>query len=591
MLTKYNDFKFNVNENVQQAKAYLKNRALKLKREKDPGTPEKPTGLSPQEVKSAENNPDFLKIKDLVKENPGYTYLFTKFFFEEQVPLDALKDLFRTINSSKQLLGNLPMEITRYAALKATDEDQRGAYERLCDDLDSLQQSRTVSKFVEQLLPFQKELYKKATLVQKEKIQGIATAFDEFGKESDGKKDMALNKSLQDLFFSKIKSLKSLADIITAATAHIKSSTNTGMSKFLGAIQKANTKFGESNGAEIVYNDNGILIIDVKSYQTNNLLNANTSHCIAKNQYHWDSYVGSDSNFNKQYYIYNFNLSPSDNNSVIGITIEQNGGIRACHQKNDSSFGSSIKQYMKSINVPFDVLAPMTKEEVEKKKRRVIANKEIVKDKLSTAEVKKFYEDGGDPNAATGKPLQNAVKEDNIEKAKYLLSVGAQPNIGQAIKLCKGKDMIILLVENGAEVTADVFKGVMEDYDAVEYLLKAGMDPNFESGFPLRMASKVRPVEKSFKLMDLLLKYGALLEERRWMVVKWVLEHGEIGMADYILDKLEKSPKFKSLTPDERTKFMSDLLHWTKTTDKVNDSSIIDKMVKKIEAFKSKFDK
>ena len=103
---RYFDFKDSLNENVQQAKVYLKNLALKKKKE-SPGETEGPVGLSADEVRAAETNPNFVKIKDMCRENPGYTYLFTKIFFDEyKEDTERFVDLQNLYNEIK-LLGNL----------------------------------------------------------------------------------------------------------------------------------------------------------------------------------------------------------------------------------------------------------------------------------------------------------------------------------------------------------------------------------------------------------------------------------------------------------------------------------------------------
>ena len=74
----------------------------------------------------------------------------------------------------------------------------------------------------------------------------------------------------------------------------------------------------------------------------------------------------------------------------------------------------------------------------------------------------------------------NAVAEDDYEKTKYLLEQGAAPNIGGAIKDAKNLEMIKLLVSYGSTLSSAVFEKVCNDYDAVKYLIDAGMDVNFE---------------------------------------------------------------------------------------------------------------
>lgn len=569
LIKNYNSFyETRLNENVQAAKNYLKNLILTKKREKDPQAT-----LTPEEIRKAENHPQFLKLKDMLRDNPGYTYVFTKFLFDEGVEMTELEQMYAKLKELRQSLNQLSMPIDKFGDVKPTDEDPRKGFERLLDDIAKIESSRIVKKWVNQLPGDLRREYQNAPVVQKEKIEGIATAFEEFGKEPDGSRDEKKNKELQDLFFNKIRRYKNITDLINAANSYIKAANNASTSKFLQAIQKVNVKYGNMNGAEIVYDENGILIIEVRSFQANKELNSNTSHCIASSSGQWDNYVAGDNNYNKQYYIYNFNLPPSDNNSVIGITIEPNYRIRACHAKNDAGISGSIKSILKDwekrykINEDlFELLAPMTPEEVEAKKKRVIANKEVVKSGLSLEKVKQYLEEGADPNAQQGKPLNNAVQEDNYDKTKFLLEQGAIPNIGNAIKYAKNLNMIKLLVDYGSSITNDVFNSIINDYDAVEYVLKAGVDPNFEKGLPLRNAAKLGRTD----IMELLIKYGANIAERRYMVVKWALEWAQIDALRLLFKKLEESGNKLDKNFLETSQFK----HWAETSDKVSPEKI-----------------
>jgi len=566
---------FKIDENVQQAKTFLKKRALAAKKEK---TKKEDEQLTPDEIRRAENNPDFLKIKDLLKDSPGYVYPFTRFFFEEGVPFEELVNMFNKIKEYKQFISTLPMPVEKYADVVPDNNDKRKGFERLGDDITKLELSRIVKKFVDRLpgdftvtnpnasdkgtvVPSIKRAYQAATQTIKDKISDIAKAFDEFGKEPDGSIDHKKNKELQDYFFDKIRRYRNLNEVIQGALGYIKSANNASVSKFYQTIQNVNKKYGELNGSEIVYDENGILILEVKSYQANKELNSNTSHCIASSSYQWDNYVGADSNFNKQYYIYNFNLTPGDDKSVIGITIEPGYKIRACHLKSDANFSTGIKDYMKKIGIPFEVLAPMTKEEIEIKKKRVISNKEIVKPNLSLENAKKYIEEGADPNSQQGKPLINSVSENDLDKTKYLLEVGASPNIGGAIKNAQNLDMIKLLVSYGATLTSSVFESVSNDYDAIKYLIDAGMDINFDNGLPLRTAAKNGRLD----IMKLLIDNGAKINIRRFMVFKWAAEWGRTDILKFLLDELEKSGE------NLGEKNLKDWIHWTGTSDKVDD--------------------
>ena len=571
----YNEFvgNFKIDENVQQAKIWMKKRALTDKKEK---TKKEDATLSPEEVRKIETNPDFIKIRDMLRDNPGYVYAFTKFFFEEEVPFNDLKDMYAKIKELRSIISTLPMPVERYADVIPDDKDKRKGFERLGDDITKLELGRITKKWVDRLpgdftvtnqgakdkgvqVPSIKRAYQNSPEAIKDKVAGIAKAFDEFGKESDGSIDPKKNKELQDLFFDKIKRYRNLNEVIQAALGYIKSANNASISKFFQNIQKVNEKYGELNGADIVYDNNNILILEIRSFFANKDLNANTSHCIASSSYQWDSYVGADNNFNKQYYIYNFNLSPSDDKSVIGITIAPRSEIRACHTKSDAAYSSQIKSYMSQLKIPFDVLAPMSNDEIDRKKKRIIANKEIIKNNLSVEQVKKYYEEGGDPNAQQGKPLINSVSEDNYEKTEWLLNHGAMPNIGGAIKGSKNLKMVKLLVSHGATITNEIFNSVSNDYDGVKYLLDSGVEPDYDQGLPLRTAAKNNRID----ILELLVNRGAKISTRRYMVVKWAAEWANVDVLKWLLNKLE-SEKVSEGT-------LKDWIHWADTSDKIND--------------------
>jgi hypothetical protein len=496
--------------------------------------------------------------------------------------MDDLKDLYNLLKTHSKTLDllpvdpatNKPLELLKYPNLSPEDEKRiyqdgltKGGYERLADDLVQVDRKKKAKKFTDELTGKFREEYQEANTNVQNQIIDIGVAFAELGANPDGTIDKKLNHDLQRLFWSKIKDDRSLRDLIKRAQNHINASNNASSSKFLQAIYDVNQKLGESHGAEILYNENSILIIEIKSFQANSRLNANTAHCIARSQGYWDSYTGSDDLYNKQYYIYNWGLPPNNNDSVIGITIEPKQRIRACHKKNDHSVSDSeIISYMKKIGVPFEILAPMTDEDIALKKRRVKASKEIVKPGLSTEDCKRYYEDGADPNTKNAIALDNAVKEDNYEKTKFLLSVGANPNLGMSIKYAKNFNMVKLLVDHESNLTTEVINNIINDYDAMEYVLKTGVDPNFENGYPLRMAAAKNA---NMDIVKLLIANNAKINTRRYMVMKWVVEWGRAEMCDYLLGLLKKDNDPILQEGAMKDKAFRDWLNWCSNTDKV----------------------
>lgn len=567
-----------INENVQGAKKFLKDRYLMLKAVKDLNlvtgdlktkwdegekktfqlsdfTPEQQNEikakireikLTDEEVRNIERDPNFIKIREMLEKggNLGWCYIFTYFYFVENVTLQELQDIYDKLIDFKQLLNRLPKPLDN----NFIDTSITNNNEKLVDELEKLNRYRKLKRFLDELPGDMRREFNTTSDLYKEKIESIAVAFDDFGKKTDSSGKVTVDETekstLQKLFFSKIKRYRELREVIPQAENYIKGLDNAGVVSFYKKIEDCNSKFGIV-GADIVFDEKGILILDIKSFQANRMLNSNTAHCIASYDGHWASYVGTeqDNMFNKQYYVYNFNLPSSNNSSVIGITIEPNQRVRACHDKADrhiSDLKSILRDWARQYGISEDMwqyLAPMSPDDIAKKKRRIAANREITKSGLSLEDLKKLVtEEGADLNRESGKPLLNAVVEGSYEKVKYLLEMGASPNLRQkaesVINKAKSLDMIKLLVNHGAELTSQVFKNIMEDNGAVEYCLKAGMDPNFENSLPIRTCCK----QGGLDTLKLLIKYGAKIQHPRNMPMSWAAENNRKDFMDYMIE-------------------------------------------------------
>ena len=270
--------------------------------------------------------------------------------------------------------------------------------------------------------------------------------------------------------------------------------------------------------------------------------------------------------------IYNFNLSSTNNKWTIGVTIRPDrtyqGG--ACQTVNNNDIGrefkSILRQWQEEYNLEanlWDVLLPLSKEEIERRKRAKDAERFIIKKTITdaetgrerpiTAEDIKGYvrEFGADVNKDNGIALVNAVEDDDYERAKTILQLGGSPNLRKgsdsAIARSKNMEMIKLLVSNHAILTGDVFNNIVCDEDALEFCLKAGADPNFNSNLPIRKVCKgtwkslTDIGESYFAGYEMLLKYGVATEENgKNFVVKWASEYGRM---DIINDQMSKGCK------------------------------------------------
>ena len=526
--------------------------------------------LTDEQVRNIEREPDFAKLRELLKDNLGYLYNFTYMYFVEMVSFDEIKSMYEKVLSYGSLLDKLPKKFDA----NFIDANISNNSEVLIDGLDSLEDYKKIKKVVDKLTPDLKKDYMDAPEMVKDDFAEVARAFNDLGKKEDGIIDEVEREKLWKSFFGEIKEIegkkkyvgqlkryKSIRDFIKAAQNHLKASDNKDIIAFYDKINKCNEKFGYS-GADIMFDEEGILVIEVKSFPANQMLNGHTRHCIKDSMSQWDSYVANHNN--KQYYIYNFNIPQYDNLSVIGITIQPGQSIRAAHSKDDGNVAGSIKNILKKwekdYNIDTDifvnVLKSMSKEEIDRRDRAKVAEREIVKKGLTIEQILKYVkEDGANINKDNAKALENAVDENNLEKVKVCLDLGASPNLKpkgpeSIISKAKGLDMIKLLVSHGAELTGDVFNQVLGDMDALEYCLKAGLDPNFGGSLPFRKVSKGSYRSKADigvgynDAFIMLLKYGAKLvnDSGRNMIIKWAAEYGRFDMIKYVVEKgLSKS--------------------------------------------------
>ena len=615
-LFKYKQFlgENSINENLDKAKKYLKDRFLlrtaaeelgfiegelkaqldhKEKRSLTLGdfTPEQQTEirlklrelrLKDDQVRNIERDPDFLKIREaLGQQYIGWTYPFTYFYFVEMI---SMEELFTRVNTETKEPDNILFKLIEYKGLldklpkkfdqNFIDVNVPNNAEILIDGLDSLEDYRKIKKVIDKLTPILKKDYNDSPEVIKGQFAEVCRGFEQLGGKDEVKKEKLWKSFFGEVrtiesdqvihgksykkgdkrYFGPLFRYKNIREFIKAAQNYLKSSENETIIAFYDKINSCNERYGFL-GSDTIYEDNGILIIEVKSFQANQFLNGHTRHCIKDYSSQWDNYVSNHNN--KQYYIYNFNIPQYDNYSTIGITIQPGQSVRACHAKDDANIQSTIKNILKKWEGEYDIkddlfgqLKPMTDEEIVRREKAKIAEREIVKKGLSIEQIKSYVrEDGANINKDNCVALLHAVEENNFEKAKVILELGGSPNlrskVDSIINKAQNLDMIKLLVSNGSELTGEVFNNICNDLDAVEYCLKQGLDPNFDNSLPIRRSCKGSWKTKDdigegyYDVFKLLVKYGAKLSDSggRNMAIKWAAEYGRLNFIDYMLEK------------------------------------------------------
>lgn len=89
----------------------------------------------------------------------------------------------------------------------------------------------------------------------------------------------------------------------------------------------------ENANTDVVLDGRDLLILKINDYKASSILGS-ASWCISRNENYFKNYTEND---NSQYFIYDFSKDSSDNDSMIGITLDKKGEKTAMHYKNDDN--------------------------------------------------------------------------------------------------------------------------------------------------------------------------------------------------------------------------------------------------------------
>ncbi len=529
-----------------------------------------------EELQSIERAGVMEEIKTLVGKKQGYVYMFLYFKLIEQVSDEELEMMMSDLKKNGDLLQRLRRNITNYI-----DTNVPNNFENLVDDIQNIERYRKSKKFVNEFTSDIKKEYDEAKPYLKDKLVGVAAAFDDLGKE-DGVLNKGKQKAIQKRFFAKIKAYPNLEQIIAGAESFIKAESNESYSKFIEQIYKT-MRFGKDNAAELLYDENEIIIFELKSYAACKDLCGATSWCIMRFIGSWDSYVGGETVYNKQYVLVNFNISMVSKESFIGVTVEPGKRVNSAHYKGDefiNNITSVLSKIEKENNIEdgtlWSIMEPMTDKEVDNKKRRASANRNIIKKGITLEELTQYHkEDGADINAQKSQALDNAVIEDDLPKVEYCLSNGAvttmRDEFENTMNKVKSLPILKLLLNGGCKLTPHAFRSIVDDDAAVKFCLENGMDPDMQTGMPIRQAIK----RQNLEIVKMLVEAGSVNGMDDGKSFKMALEMKNAEIYTHLLENgfnlcmtaaMEWMGISKSkLSPPERLHYLKMCQNWIDT--------------------------
>ena len=529
----------------------------------------------------------------LYRDNPTWLFNFVYFYYAENTPIEELEQTYTRLIQNKDILNTFdkPFDLN-FIDIKNTNN-----FEKLQDFLNKIPIKRFYKKFESDLPTHLKRDLKEAPQAIKDQFSDMASGFGAltpdqikgfWGQMMMDDREGSRTKG-QIVFRSPISRFKNIRELVENGNGYLKSVGNGSFDEFYKKLTDCNLKF-QNSGADQIFLDNNILILEVKSYGANRLLNGHTTHCIVTSLNQWNNYVENDRNGrsvaeNRQYYIYNFNLLPSNSMFTIGITIEpdpKSNYIRAAHNKTDggvsSSFISTMKNWGEEYGINdaalskakelgasnsdiekygpvFCLFRPITSEQLEFRRKSRDAEIEIVKSGKTKEQIEEYVKKWGaninhQDRSSKLCALDHAVREDDLEKAKAIISLGGTPNLRTdkkeaIINGAKSLDMIKLLVNQQSIVTPQCYETISNDIKAVEYLLDNNVDPNFEQSLPVRRSCRGSFDDRTYdrtgdkgesyiETIKLLIERGVKLTDSRGriMILKWGSEYGRADVLE-----------------------------------------------------------
>lgn len=112
-----------------------------------------------------------------------------------------------------------------------------------------------------------------------------------------------------------------------------------------------------SVNADILFDNDNIVLVRVNDYETARLLGKSTNWCISKDKRYWNDYVEFDM-YAKQYIIFNFSLDEDNDFSTIGFTLTDKGDIKHAHSYTNNNLlpeeDERVDYSTKYLDIPYE---------------------------------------------------------------------------------------------------------------------------------------------------------------------------------------------------------------------------------------------
>jgi len=225
-----------------------------------------------------------------------------KFFIsliKENGHFDKCLLAIETFIKNEQILKNMKMDLTAF---------EEKSFEALDDYMNSLIDTYKLNQYANSILSNKNKHLLNDNCLASFKIL----------------RNMEVNESqLQDIIGKKMAAIKTSEEFENYLAKVV--------GQFTGFNHAALSSKLDRAGITPVYDEGEIVVFPVKEYKDSKSLGS-PSWCIVRNESYFDSYTSYNQ---KQYFLYDFNKTEKENDSLIGFTLTENGDFHTQHLRND----------------------------------------------------------------------------------------------------------------------------------------------------------------------------------------------------------------------------------------------------------------
>lgn len=296
-----------------------------------------------------EHQGEELFLYTLFHDSPNLFSWAIRAFYKQKISLDTLMNVSNWVNT----YGNMSNKLSKGTITAYNTKD---AIFSMYDEMIALKRLKRANDTINLFNTAQKKLLKQIDLT--DEVIFVLNRFN------------TLSSTKCQNFIRKMSTIEDANEIIRQMSFLINLHFSWDRESFLAFLNNSeNFKF------DMIYDNDNIIIVNCKDYETIKHLAKTTNWCISKNKSYWNQYTcHSDV---KQYILFNFNCQEDEEYSIIGFTCMRDEAITHAHSFTNSNLMSNngisgviksfshpsenINSILNNLNIPMDLIYKQVK--------------------------------------------------------------------------------------------------------------------------------------------------------------------------------------------------------------------------------------